>query len=155
MENYDVQVVALPRARDDGSLAQGSPDTAASQMERTGATGASKNAMLLDTIHAALQQITSAIPLTERAVTKNDVSTIRLGTTRIAEASLTISGLSLLLDVKGKENLYMLAASLQHQAENLRKLSKKGMPVWSDMRNSISEMKIKFSNLSTGISFVK
>ncbi|MBE7174585.1 MAG: hypothetical protein INR73_28695, partial [Williamsia sp.] len=140
-------------AGNDNSTAQDNPDATPST-ENTNENRTSKNAILLDTIHTALQQIESAIHVTEKAAQKNDATTIRLSTTRIADASLQISGLSLLLDVKGKENLYMLATSLRHAAENLRTMAKKSTPVKSEMRESISEMKIKLSSLSTGISFV-
>lgn len=140
----------------DSSIAVNNDDLSAEmRTENTGNNEGSNNDILLDTIHTALQQIESAIQLAERAIPKNDVSTIRLGATRIANASLKISGLSLLLNFKGKENLYMLAASLQHAAENLRKLAKKSTSARSEMTDSISEIKIKFSSLSTGISFVK
>ncbi len=153
-EEQNTQVAAQPQAPNDNSVAPGN-DHAAEHFAGANENGASKNAILLDTLHAALQQIERAIHLTEQAAEQNDVSTIRLHTTRIADASLKISGLSLLLDAKGKENLYLLAASLRHAAENLRTLAKKGTPPRSEMRDSISEMKIKFSSLSTGISFVK
>ena len=156
-EENDTPVLTDQPANDnDNSIIQNSDNTAAEpRTENTGDNRASKNITLLDTIHVSLQQIEQAIPVTDRAVAKNDVSAIRLGTTRIANASLKISGLSLLLDAKGKENLYMLAASLQHAAENLRKLAKKGTSARSEMADSISQIKIKFSSLSTGISFVK
>ncbi len=118
-------------------------------------TTANNNDPLLRIIHQSQQQIRDWIDDIHLAMKKNNFSKAGVYAKSIANASLKISDLTLLLQTTGKENLFILANGLKTLSETLHRLSLKAMPARNNIHELIDKIEIKFSTLSTGLSLVQ
>jgi hypothetical protein len=115
----------------------------------------SNNALLLDTIHQAQHQIEQWIDNIHLAMNNNYFSRIGVYANSISKVSLRISDLTLLLKTNQKQSLFILATGLKNLSETLCTLTRKGISAREEMQECIDKIGIKFSTLSTGISFVQ
>ncbi len=115
----------------------------------------SNNALLLDTIHQAQQQIEQWINSIHLAMKTNKYSKIGVDANNIANASFKIRDLTLLLKTNQKESLYILSTGLKNLSETLHELTLKGIAAHEEMRECIDKIAIKYNTLSTGISLVQ
>jgi len=115
----------------------------------------SSNALLLDTIHGAQQQVEYSISNIHLSMKKNNFGEVGADANSIAKAALKISDLALLLKTDQKQSLYILATGLKNLSETLHGLALKGISADDEMQECIDKIKIKFSTLSTGISLVQ
>lgn len=115
----------------------------------------SNNALLLDTIHQAQHQIEQWIDNIHLAMNNNYFSRIGVYANSISKVSLRISDLTLLLKTNQKQSLFILATGLKNLSETLCTLTRRGISAREEMQECIDNIGIKFSTLSTGISFVQ
>ncbi|TKK71656.1 hypothetical protein FC093_01125 [Ilyomonas limi] len=115
----------------------------------------SNNAPLLDTIYQSLQQIEQRINSIHLAMNKDKFGEMEAHAGSIANASLKISDLILLLKTDGKQNLFILATGLKNLSETLYGLTRKGTAAKDEMQQCINRLETKFSTLSTGIRLVQ
>ena len=113
------------------------------------------NALLLDTIYQAQQQIKQCIERIDLAMRKKQFSKLTVQAGSMANAALKISDLTLLLKTDQKQNLFILANGLKNLSETLRSMALKGMDEHDEMQECMNKIAVKFSTLSTGISLVQ
>jgi hypothetical protein len=153
-EHDTMQVIEQPEAASNTPVVNSSNNVLVEAVDPNEIKTAN-NALLLDTIHQAQQQIEQWMVSIHLAMKKSHFNKVGVFANSISNASLKISDLTLLLRTDQKQNLFILATGLKNLSETLHQLSLKGTPVHNEMQACIDKMKIKFSTLSTGIHLVQ
>jgi hypothetical protein len=154
VEEETVPVVDEHSAANDATVVNGSEVILVETVAPNEIT-TSNNALLLDTIHQAQQQIEQWINGIHLAMKENSFNKMGVHANSISNASVKIRDFSLLLKTDQKESLFILATSLKNLSDTLRELTPKGIAAQEEMQACLDKIAIKYSTLSTGISLVQ